>query len=41
MPTSSRAPSMFTSRRLRKALNGEGKPDIIRTVRAAGYSLAL
>lgn len=28
-------------RRLRKALNGEGKPDIIRTVRAAGYSLAL
>ncbi|MPY68752.1 MAG: phosphate regulon transcriptional regulatory protein PhoB [Alphaproteobacteria bacterium] len=26
-------------RRLRKALNGEGKPDLIRTVRSAGYAL--
>ncbi len=26
-------------RRLRKALNTEGRPDLIRTVRAAGYSL--
>ena len=26
-------------RRLRKALNGEGKSDLIRTVRAAGYAL--
>ena len=26
-------------RRLRKALNEDGKPDLIRTVRAAGYSL--
>jgi two-component system phosphate regulon response regulator PhoB len=26
-------------RRLRKALNGEGEPDVIRTVRAAGYAL--
>jgi two-component system phosphate regulon response regulator PhoB len=26
-------------RRLRKALNGSNKPDLIRTVRAAGYSL--
>ncbi|TNE36323.1 MAG: DNA-binding response regulator, partial [Alphaproteobacteria bacterium] len=24
-------------RRLRKALNGEGEPDLIRTVRAVGY----
>ena len=26
-------------RRLRKALNGEGELDVIRTVRAAGYAL--
>ncbi|MBT6116460.1 MAG: response regulator, partial [Rhodospirillaceae bacterium] len=26
-------------RRLRKVLNGEGEPDLIRTVRAAGYAL--
>jgi two-component system phosphate regulon response regulator PhoB len=26
-------------RRLRKALNGPGEPDLIRTVRAAGYAL--
>ena len=26
-------------RRLRKALNGAGRPDLVRTVRAAGYSL--
>lgn len=26
-------------RRLRKALNGEGEPDLIRTVRSAGYAL--
>ena len=26
-------------RRLRKAINGEGMPDIIRTVRSAGYAL--
>jgi len=26
-------------RRLRKALNGVGRPDLVRTVRAAGYSL--
>jgi len=26
-------------RRLRKALNGEGGPDIVRTVRSAGYAL--
>jgi two-component system phosphate regulon response regulator PhoB len=26
-------------RRLRKALNAEGRPDLIRTVRGAGYSL--
>ncbi len=26
-------------RRLRKALNGEGSPDIVRTVRSAGYAL--
>ena len=26
-------------RRLRKAINGEGEPDLIRTVRAAGYAL--
>ncbi|HEY0114385.1 MAG TPA: helix-turn-helix domain-containing protein, partial [Allosphingosinicella sp.] len=26
-------------RRLRKALNGPGLPDIIRTVRSAGYAL--
>ncbi len=26
-------------RRLRKALNGDGEPDAIRTVRAAGYAL--
>ncbi|MCS6892380.1 MAG: phosphate regulon transcriptional regulator PhoB [Rhodovarius sp.] len=28
-------------RRLRKAVNGEGEPDIIRTVRSAGYALDL
>ncbi len=28
-------------RRLRKALNEEGRPDVIRTVRSAGYSLDL
>jgi two-component system, OmpR family, phosphate regulon response regulator PhoB len=28
-------------RRLRKALNGEGEQDLIRTVRSAGYSLDL
>ncbi|MGY8990223.1 MAG: winged helix-turn-helix domain-containing protein [Rhodospirillales bacterium] len=26
-------------RRLRKAINGDGEPDLIRTVRGAGYSL--
>jgi two-component system phosphate regulon response regulator PhoB len=26
-------------RRLRKAINGEGEPDVIRTVRSAGYAL--
>jgi two-component system phosphate regulon response regulator PhoB len=26
-------------RRLRKAVNGEGEPDLVRTVRAAGYAL--
>jgi two-component system phosphate regulon response regulator PhoB len=26
-------------RRLRKALNGGGRPDLVRTVRAAGYAL--
>jgi two-component system phosphate regulon response regulator PhoB len=26
-------------RRLRVALNGDGLPDVIRTVRAAGYAL--
>jgi two-component system phosphate regulon response regulator PhoB len=26
-------------RRLRKAINGDGEPDVIRTVRSAGYSL--
>ena len=26
-------------RRLRKALNGQGRPDVIRTVRAAGYAI--
>jgi two-component system phosphate regulon response regulator PhoB len=26
-------------RRLRKAINGEGRADIIRTVRSAGYAL--
>jgi two-component system phosphate regulon response regulator PhoB len=26
-------------RRLRKAINGEGERDVIRTVRAAGYAL--
>ena len=26
-------------RRLRKAVNGEGQPDVIRTVRSAGYAL--
>ena len=26
-------------RRLRKALNGDGEADIVRTVRAAGYAL--
>ncbi len=26
-------------RRLRKAINGEGEPDVVRTVRAAGYAL--
>ena len=28
-------------RRLRKAINGEGEPDVIRTVRSAGYALDL
>ena len=28
-------------RRLRKALNGEGEPDAIRTVRSGGYALDL
>jgi two-component system phosphate regulon response regulator PhoB len=26
-------------RRLRQALNADGRPDLIRTVRSAGYSL--
>jgi len=26
-------------RRLRRAINGEGEPDLIRTVRSAGYAL--
>jgi two-component system, OmpR family, phosphate regulon response regulator PhoB len=26
-------------RRLRKAINAGGRPDLVRTVRAAGYSL--
>jgi two-component system phosphate regulon response regulator PhoB len=26
-------------RRLRKAINGDGEPDVIRTVRSAGYAL--
>ena len=28
-------------RRLRKAVNGDGLPDVIRTVRSAGYALDL
>ena len=28
-------------RRLRKAINSEGKPDLVRTVRSAGYALDL